>query len=616
MSRYSPTATCTSPSTASLLRTSHVLVVGAGGIGCELLKDLVLAGFTRIFIIDLDTIDLSNLNRQFLFRQHHIGRAKAEVARESALVFNPDADITARCGNIKDPQYGIEFFSQFSIVMNALDNLDARRHVNRMCLAASVPLVESGTAGFLGQVQPILKGESECYECRPKAAAKTYPACTIRANPSTMVHCVVWAKMLFDRLFGKDPGTGALTEFSHDASHPLAPASSDAPAAVKDMVEMSAGHIFTQVFHDDIQNLVSLKKSWTGRQPPRALNIDELVPSHADGAVTVPHGTDYDIWSMSDSARHFLASLEALRTQKLASEFLVFDKDDENSLDFVTATSNLRAECFGIDRKSRFDIKAIAGNIIPAVATTNAIVAGLVVLEAIKVLSGQKDRCKMVHCVRFPSTFRRKPCLLLPAALEPPSASCYVCSHACMTIVCNTRLMTLGTFVDKVLRGAIGMLEPMVMVQSDILIEYAADMLDDEDYVRQAAKLLANTRLASSPIATAEDMMQRLTVRFIVKHSDDLDADAFETQGLSADALKQRSDDASAAALAPEESSEDAGANTTDFEIVDDEVVFVTAVSAQDGAADRGTKRTRDDTDDSATATTDSDAPATKRSRA
>lgn len=59
--------------------------------------------------------------------------------------------------NIKDPHFNVDWFSKFDIVFNALDNLDARRHVNKMCLAANVPLIESGTTGFNGQVQPILK---------------------------------------------------------------------------------------------------------------------------------------------------------------------------------------------------------------------------------------------------------------------------------------------------------------------------------------------------------------------------------------------------------------------------------------------------------------------------
>jgi ubiquitin-like 1-activating enzyme E1 B len=95
------------------------------------------------------------------------------------------------------PEYGVDFFKQFNVVMNALDNRAARNHVNRMCLAANIPLIESGTAGYLGQVDVVQKGKTECYECQPKAPQKTFPGCTIRNTPSEPIHCIVWAKHLF-----------------------------------------------------------------------------------------------------------------------------------------------------------------------------------------------------------------------------------------------------------------------------------------------------------------------------------------------------------------------------------------------------------------------------------
>ena len=74
---------------AEKVLTSRVLVVGAGGIGCELVKTLSMTGFKRLSVIDLDTIDISNLNRQFLFRRHHVDMPKSETLRDAILAQNP-----------------------------------------------------------------------------------------------------------------------------------------------------------------------------------------------------------------------------------------------------------------------------------------------------------------------------------------------------------------------------------------------------------------------------------------------------------------------------------------------------------------------------------------------
>ena len=116
------------------------------------------------------------------------------MAKEAALKFNPKVDITAHHANIKDSEFNLEWFRGFDIVFNALDNLDARRHVNKMCLFADVPLIESGTTGFNGNVQVIKKGVTACYDCVPKETPKTFPVCTIRSTPSQPIHCIVWGK--------------------------------------------------------------------------------------------------------------------------------------------------------------------------------------------------------------------------------------------------------------------------------------------------------------------------------------------------------------------------------------------------------------------------------------
>ncbi|VDM81169.1 unnamed protein product [Strongylus vulgaris] len=86
-----------------LFRREHgkrFLVIGAGGIGCELLKNIALTGFNDIHVIDMDTIDVSNLNRQFLFRREHVGKSKAEVATQAIRQMCPDIRITFDLDNI------------------------------------------------------------------------------------------------------------------------------------------------------------------------------------------------------------------------------------------------------------------------------------------------------------------------------------------------------------------------------------------------------------------------------------------------------------------------------------------------------------------------------------
>lgn len=116
-------------------------------------------------------------------------------------------------GRIQEERFGIQFFQKFDLVINALDNEEARKHVNQMCFNLSKPLVDAGTNGYDMTCISILKGVTPCYQCIDRKKDQTFPVCTIRQKPEKIIHCIVWAKALFEGLYGpKEAATQNIIE--------------------------------------------------------------------------------------------------------------------------------------------------------------------------------------------------------------------------------------------------------------------------------------------------------------------------------------------------------------------------------------------------------------------
>uniref|UniRef100_A0A915EDV4 DNA replication licensing factor MCM2 n=1 Tax=Ditylenchus dipsaci TaxID=166011 RepID=A0A915EDV4_9BILA len=183
------------PSNVESIHKCPVLVVGAGGLGCEVLKDLALSGFKTIEVIDMDTIDLSNLNRQFLFREADVGKSKAEVAAAFIEKGWPDAKL-------------------FLIIARSrkrtLNSINARRWLNALVCglvqfengvpdhSTIVPMIDGGTEGFKGNSRVILPFITPCVECSldlypPQV---NFPLCTIAHTPRLPEHCVEYVKVV------------------------------------------------------------------------------------------------------------------------------------------------------------------------------------------------------------------------------------------------------------------------------------------------------------------------------------------------------------------------------------------------------------------------------------
>lgn len=181
-----------------------MLVIGAGGLGCEILKNLALSGFKDIHVIDMDTIDVSNLNRQFLFREADVGKSKAEVAAAFVEKRVKGVKITPYNGKIQDKDE--DYYMQFKMVVCGLDSVEARRWINATLVSmvdidnaeSLKPLIDGGTEGFKGQARVILPTLSSCIECQldmhaPRAAV---PLCTLATIPRQPQHCIEWAHII------------------------------------------------------------------------------------------------------------------------------------------------------------------------------------------------------------------------------------------------------------------------------------------------------------------------------------------------------------------------------------------------------------------------------------
>lgn len=495
------------PEMQNLIKESKVLLVGAGGIGCEVLKNLVLTGFSELEIIDLDTIEVSNLNRQFLFNKESVGKAKSHVAKTSVLKFNPNVNITSHLGDIMDTKYGVAFFNKFKLVINALDNKKARSHVNRMCLSCDIPLIESGTMGYSGQVEFIKKGVSLCYECLPKSEPKSYPMCTIRNTPKEPIHCIVWAKFLFGQLFGESDEDVSVDQAIYDGTDKVS------ARHWAEIIEYDPKKLLEKIFYDDIKYLLSMENMYSGKKVKPVL----LESSFFDAEDTEYHYVpDNKVLTLEQCKSMFLNCIASIK-EKLdicQSGSLVWDKDDDDFMDFVVSSSNIRSAIFNIPLKSHFDIKSLAGNIIPAIATANAMIAGQIVIHALRILSGKYVRCQSVFLRELPN--HKGQVLVKDKFLQKPNPKCMVCStDGEIVLSIDINKITVKQFDELILKKKLNMVAPDVLVDGRMIISS-----DEDDELDLYAKTLAEAGVNHGSRFSVDDYFQNYSIKIMLQHKE------------------------------------------------------------------------------------------------
>jgi adenylyltransferase/sulfurtransferase len=146
------------------LKNAKVAVTGAGGLGCPVSTYLTVAGIGEIVLFDMDEVDLTNLNRQFLYTPQDVGKKKAELAAKKLNDINPEIDVSAVTERVTYDN-AFDLLKGFDAVVDGTDNFPVRYAVNDACAVNKVPLFHGAVLMYEGRAISIIPGETACFRC-------------------------------------------------------------------------------------------------------------------------------------------------------------------------------------------------------------------------------------------------------------------------------------------------------------------------------------------------------------------------------------------------------------------------------------------------------------------
>lgn len=418
------------------IQNTRPFIIGSGAIGCELIKNLGMFGVKEMYLTDMDYIEKSNLSRQFLFNDEDIRCSKAKTAAKKIKIMNPDVNVVVYEQKVCKETENIfdkKFHDKVDIYLNALDNIDARIYVDNLAIKYTKPLIDSGTTGGKGNVQIIVPYITESYGSSKDPDDKVgIPICTIKSFPFKQAHTIQWARELFETEFNEIPSK--IQKYKTESLENATPAEISSMnkslhkyrkfSISEEGFHYVLSHIFIENFDYNIKELLNKyldpekKLEIEGKVLPTLINLDENKYRIAEfmkfgfNILSQLFNTKIEY----NSLKHEILNPESLdinyedvskeNTWEYANKIIMtlfpiikkidFEKDDDSlgHVEWLLVSSNIRNLQYKIEETDLYTTRKIAGNIIPAMITTTALVSGFQILEYIKLVKFYKKGVK------------------------------------------------------------------------------------------------------------------------------------------------------------------------------------------------------------------------------